>query len=59
MFDLIPTFVSEHGANQACVAAWKVAAAELASVPFTSIRDHWNTAIRPNKQAIGNALFIK
>ena len=59
MFDLISYFMSEHGAGQPCVDAWKDAGAELASVPFTALREHWNADIRPNKQDVGNALFIK
>ena len=59
MFDLIPSFMSEHGANQACVEAWKIAGAELASVHFNGLRAHWNANIRPNKQAVGNALVMK
>ena len=59
MMDLIPTFMSEYGADKACVDAWKVAGAELMSVLFTSIREHWNTVVRRNKQAVANALFIK
>ena len=59
MFDLIPSFMAEHGAGQACTDAWKVAGAELAGVPFIALKEHWNTAIRHNKQAMANALFIK
>lgn len=30
MFDLVPDFMAEHGADSACVDAWKTAAEELA-----------------------------
>ena len=59
MFVLIPGFMAEHGANQACIDAWKIAGTALASVSFNTIREHWNAHIRPNKQAMANALFIK
>ena len=59
MFEILPGFMAKHGADQACVDAWKVAGAELASVQFTALKDHWNAKIKPNKQATGHALFLK
>lgn len=59
MFDLLPYFMAEHGAEKTCVEAWKIACTALASVTFNALRNHWNAHVRPKKQAIGNALFIK
>ena len=59
MLDIIPTFMAKHGADQGCVDAWKTVGAELASVFFAPLKEHWDSVVRPNKQAIGNELFTK